>query len=93
MDCQFVYSGVRAVRRSPYPRSFSGRQIAPTASVLASTNPLRPLLTSLRGRDIGVMTSDREVNGKLVVADPVTLVDTDGVTTLIPLDRVLSIRF
>jgi len=90
MIVRFVFTGLQVRPRPLYPRPIVQQVPWPTAT---NSGPLQPLLKSLLGRTIGVMTAERDVDGKLVQQDPVTLVGTDGITTMIPLDRVLSVRF
>lgn len=57
--------------------------------------PLQPLLRSLRGREIGILARGRELTGRLLFVDQVnvTLIGPGGRVTVVPLERVTSVRF
>lgn len=56
-------------------------------------NPFRDLLRSLRGRQVGLLLGGREVEGRLVIADPVVLVGPQGEARLVRPEHIQSVRY
>jgi len=56
-------------------------------------DPLGPLLASLRGRRVTLLVGGRLLTGKLVLADPVTLVDGAGRATVVRRSAIQAVRF
>ncbi|MGE5673482.1 MAG: hypothetical protein ACM3XM_06295 [Mycobacterium leprae] len=56
-------------------------------------DPILALLTSLRGRQVTLGVGQHLLTGKLVTADPVTLVGPNGEVTIVAPGQVISIQF
>lgn len=73
-------------------QSGTGSQPFP-GQAASSPHPLADLLHSLKGREIGLLVSGREVEGRLIAFPPVTLVSPEGRVTVVPLERIASVRY
>lgn len=74
------------------PQMGTGSPALPDSGATAP-HPLADLLRSLTGREIAVLVSGREVEGRLIALSPVTLVSPEGRVTVVPLDRIASVRY
>lgn len=55
--------------------------------------PLLALLRALAGHQVTVVAGGREMTGKLIQPDPVTLVGGDGKVIVIPVAHVVSVAY
>lgn len=74
------------------PQAGTGSPAVPDSGASAP-HPLADLLRSLRGREIAVLVSGREVEGRLIAFPPVTLVSPGGRVMVVPLERIASVRY
>jgi len=92
MIARFAFVGLQPIVRRRNPTILrAGETVSGAAPIDAQ--PLQALLKALRGSVIGILTKEREVEGKLVQSEPITLIAADGTTTIVTLGQVLSVRF
>lgn len=59
----------------------------------AAEPPLLALLRDLRGQQVTVTAGGREISGKLIQPDPVTLVSDTGRVTVLPVTHVIAVTY